>query len=78
MSFINVEDLNLTGYLYDCVSIIQEEYVDERVHISSCSEQYLTISFSSEDFGDVKDLCSFISSTLLELEVYSFSIIYQE
>ena len=75
--YVNIEDLTLSGNLKHCISIIEEEY-NEGTRIVSCTEQYLTLCCNSDDFGEIKDLCSFITSTLLELDIYQFSIIYQE
>jgi hypothetical protein len=75
--YINIEDLNTTGYLPDCVSLIEEEYSDESISTLSCDEQILTLRLANSSFGDIKDFCSFITSTLLELGIHQFSLIYQ-
>lgn len=76
--YLNVEDLASTGYLEDCISIIEREY-DHRVEITavSCTDEHLVLRIEADDFGEIKDFCSFLSSSLLELGIYQFSIKYQ-
>lgn len=75
--YITIEDIMLTGYLEECIPVIEEQYGDECYAVSN-TERHLTLRYKGEDFGDAKDLCAFITSCLLELGILQFSITYQD
>lgn len=72
--YINVEDLAITDLLHQAIEYISEEYEDSK--IIHCDEERLVIKLFIKDFGEVKDFCSFLTSTLLEIGIHEFSIIY--
>lgn len=76
--YINVEDLNSTGYLEECVSLIETEYNNGAdIEVVSYNHEHLVLRLETDDFGETKDFCSFLSSCLLEIGVHQFSIKYQ-
>ncbi len=79
-AYLTIEDTDCNDALPDIIPSLIEEYTDRGLDLvlQDNYDNYTVIRIEYEDMGDVIDLVSNITSTLMSESIHSFSFIYRD